>query len=63
LDGDLYKDHGTKKTSIAVDGGIWLGYKKVRIEAGYSYDIFDREDLDNVSAHYNKLFVGLGFTL
>lgn len=64
VDGDLYKDHGTNKTSVAVDGGIWLGYKMVRVEAGYSYDILDREtNLDNVSVHYNKLFVGLGFTL
>jgi hypothetical protein len=33
VEGDLYKDHGTNKTSVAVDGGVWLGYKRVLKQA------------------------------
>ena len=62
VDGDLYK-YGFNKTGVALDGGIWIGYKQLRLEGGYSYDLLDREDLDNVSVRFNKWFVGLAFIL
>ena len=69
--GDMYKD-GTfyKRFDIGVGAGVWVGYQKFRIEAGYTYGLLNRLNDDgkaffgnDISVKFHKVYVGLGFTL
>lgn len=66
LAGDMYKESliKAKRFDIAIDGGIWVGYQKIRLEFGYSYGLLNRLDAaGDWTWTFNKLFVGLGYTL
>ena len=64
LGGEMYSDYGTKRFDLAVGASIWLGYKQVRVEAGYDYGLLNRFDgTGDYKWTFNRFFVGLGYTL
>lgn len=64
LAGKMYDDPiKTKRFDIALNGGLWVGYQQFRLDFGYSYGLLNRFDDSNITWNFNKIYIGLGYSL